>query len=105
MVSFDFKTFYELAYRKVAVDEAQSTVDKLEKDLEDKNKDLLQVQKILDKEPEDEEAQSQLSSLNSSIQSITDDLTEANATLNEVRKMKYKASDFDNYTTKMYKID
>lgn len=105
VVSFDFKTFYELAYRKVAVDEAQSTVDKLEKDLEDKNKDLLQVQKILDKEPEDEEAQSQLSSLNSSIQSITDDLTEANATLNEVRKMKYKASDFDNYTTKMYKID
>ena len=94
-----------MAYRKVAVDEAQSTVDKLEKDLENKNKDLLQVQKILDKEPEDEEAQSQLSSLNSSIQSITDDLTEANATLNEVRKMKYKASDFDNYTTKMYKID
>ena len=39
VVSFDFKTFYELAYRKVAVDEAQSTVDKLETDLEDKNKD------------------------------------------------------------------
>ena len=65
----------------------------------------MQVQKILDKEPEDKEAQAQLESLNSSIQSITDDLTDANATLNEVRKMKYKASDFDNYTTKMYKID
>lgn len=104
VVSFDFETFYELAYRKVTVDQAQANVDDIEAQIEVKNSELAPLQETLEINPDDRVAIERQEDLNAELTSLNGKLLEASETLSEVRKLKFKASDFDDYTTKMYKI-
>ena len=105
-VAFDFKKFYTLAYRDLAVTVAREKVNTYTEEIQALNDKLKEVRETLDRNPNDEVAIRQQDSINASIETAQENLEKANQTLNEIKKrFVYDDNTFSNYTTKMYSLN
>ena len=105
-VTFDFKKFYMLAYRDLAVSVAREKVNNYTDEIQALNDKLKEVRETLDRNPEDEVAIKQQNSINDSIESAQDNLEKANQNLTEIKKrFTYDENTFSDYTTKMYSLN
>lgn len=105
-VAFDFKKFYMLAYRDLAVSVAREKVNNYTDEIQALNDKLKEVRETLDRNPEDEVAIKQQNSINDSIESAQDNLEKANQNLTEIKKrFTYDENTFSDYTTKMYSLN
>ena len=105
-VAFDFKKFYTLAYRDLAVTVAREKVNTYTEEIQALNDKLKEVRETLDRNPKDEVALRQQDSINASIEQAQENLEKANQTLNEIKKrFVYDDNTFSDYTTKMYSLN
>ena len=105
-VAFDFKKFYTLAYRDLAVTVAREKVNTYTEEIQALNDKLKEVRETLDRNPNDEVAIRQQDSINASIETAQENLEKANQTLNEIKKrFVYDDNTFSDYTTKMYSLN
>lgn len=105
-VAFDFKKFYTLAYRDLAVTVAREKVNTYTEEIQALNNKLKEVRETLDRNPKDEVALRQQDSINASIEQAQENLEKANQTLNEIKKrFVYDDNTFSDYTTKMYSLN
>lgn len=105
-VAFDFKKFYTLAYRDLAVTVAREKVNTYTDEIQALNDKLKEVRETLDRNPNDEVAIRQQDSINASIETAQENLEKANQTLNEIKKrFVYDDNTFSDYTTKMYSLN
>lgn len=105
-VAFDFKKFYTLAYRDLAVTVAREKVNTYTEEIQALNDKLKEVRETLDRNPNDEVAIRQQDSINASIEQAQENLEKANQTLNEIKKrFVYDDNTFSDYTTKMYSLN
>lgn len=105
-VAFDFKKFYTLAYRDLAVTVAREKVNTYTDEIQALNDKLKEVRETLDRNPNDEVAIRQQDSINASIETAQENLEKANQTLNEIKKrFVYDENTFSDYTTKMYSLN
>lgn len=105
-VAFDFKKFYTLAYRDLAVTVAREKVNTYTDEIQALNDKLKEVRETLDRNPNDEVAIRQQDSINASIEQAQENLEKANQTLNEIKKrFVYDDNTFSDYTTKMYSLN
>lgn len=105
-VAFDFKKFYTLAYRDLAVTVAREKVNTYSDEIQALNDKLKEVRETLDRNPNDEVAIRQQDSINASIETAQENLEKANQTLNEIKKrFVYDENTFSDYTTKMYSLN
>lgn len=105
-VAFDFKKFYTLAYRDLAVTVAREKVNTYTDEIQALNDKLKEVRETLDRNPKDEVALRQQDSINASIETAQENLEKANQTLNEIKKrFVYDDNTFSDYTTKMYSLN
>lgn len=105
-VAFDFKKFYTLAYRDLAVTVAREKVNTYTEEIQALNDKLKEVRETLDRNPNDEVALRQQDSINASIEQAQENLEKANQTLNEIKKrFVYDDNTFSDYTTKMYSLN
>ena len=105
-VAFDFKKFYTLAYRDLAVTVAREKVNTYTDEIQALNDKLKEVRETLDRNPKDEVALRQQDSINASIEQAQENLEKANQTLNEIKKrFVYDDNTFSDYTTKMYSLN
>lgn len=105
-VAFDFKKFYTLAYRDLAVTVAREKVNTYTEEIQALNDKLKEVRETLDRNPKDEVALRQQDSINASIETAQENLEKANQTLNEIKKrFVYDDNTFSDYTTKMYSLN
>lgn len=105
-VAFDFKKFYTLAYRDLAVTVAREKVNTYTEEIQALNDKLKEVRETLDRNPNDEVAIRQQDSINASIETAQENLEKANQTLNEIKKrFVYDENTFSDYTTKMYSLN
>lgn len=104
-VAFDFRKFYTLAYRDLAVSVARDKVNSYTEEIKALNDKLKEVRETLDRNPNDEVAINQQNTINDSIASAQDNLEKANQNLTEIKKrFNYDESTFSDYTTKMYSL-
>lgn len=105
-VAFDFKKFYTLAYRDLAVTVAREKVNTYTEEIQALNDKLKEVRETLDRNPNDEVAIRQQDNINASIETAQENLEKANQTLNEIKKrFVYDDNTFSDYTTKMYSLN
>ena len=105
-VAFDFKKFYTLAYRDLAVTVAREKVNTYTEEIQALNDKLKEVRETLDRNPNDEVAIRQQDNINASIENAQENLEKANQTLNEIKKrFVYDENTFSDYTTKMYSLN
>jgi hypothetical protein len=105
-VAFDFKKFYTLAYRDLAVTVAREKVNTYTEEIQALNDKLKEVRETLDRNPNDEVAIRQQDNINASIEQAQENLEKANQTLNEIKKrFVYDDNTFSDYTTKMYSLN
>ena len=105
-VAFDFKKFYTLAYRDLAVTVAREKVNTYTEEIQALNDKLKEVRETLDRNPKDEVALRQQDNINASIEQAQENLEKANQTLNEIKKrFVYDDNTFSDYTTKMYSLN
>lgn len=105
-VAFDFKKFYMLAYRDLAVSVAREKVNSYTEEIQALNDKLKEVRETLDRNPQDEVAIKQQNNINDSIANAQDNLEKANQNLNEIKKrFAYDENTFSDYTTKMYSLN
>lgn len=105
-VAFDFKKFYTLAYRDLAVTVAREKVNTYTEEIQALNDKLKEVRETLDRNPNDEVALRQQDNINASIEQAQENLEKANQTLNEIKKrFVYDDNTFSDYTTKMYSLN
>ena len=105
-VAFDFKKFYTLAYRDLAVTVAREKVNTYTEEIQALNDKLKEVRETLDRNPNDEVAIRQQDNINGSIEHAQENLEKANQTLNEIKKrFVYDDNTFSDYTTKMYSLN
>ena len=105
-VAFDFKKFYTLAYRDLAVTVAREKVNTYTEEIQALNDKLKEVRETLDRNPNDEVAIRQQDNINASIEQAQENLEKANQTLNEIKKrFVYDENTFSDYTTKMYSLN
>lgn len=105
-LSFDFKKFYMVAYRDLAVTAGRQKVNEYTEEIQQLNDQMKEVRETLDRNPEDEVALKQQESINSSIGTAEDNLATANQNLQEIKKkFKYDENTFSDYTTKMYRLN
>lgn len=105
-VAFDFRKFYTLAYRDLAVSVARDKVNSYTEEIKALNDKLKEVRETLDRNPNDEVAINQQNTINDSIASAQDNLEKANQNLTEIKKrFNYDESTFSDYTTKMYSLN
>lgn len=105
-VTFDFKKFYMLAYRDLAVSVAREKVNSYTEEIQALNDKLKEVRETLDRNPQDEVAIKQQNNINDSIANAQDNLEKANQNLNEIKKrFAYDENTFSDYTTKMYSLN
>ena len=105
-VTFDFKKFYTLAYRDLAVTVAREKVNTYTEEIQALNDKLKEVRETLDRNPKDEVALRQQDNINASIEQAQENLEKANQTLNEIKKrFVYDDNTFSDYTTKMYSLN
>lgn len=105
-VTFDFKKFYTLAYRDLAVTVAREKVNTYTEEIQALNDKLKEVRETLDRNPNDEVAIRQQNSINDSIENAQGNLEKANKTLTEIKKrFVYDENTFSDYTTKMYSLN
>ena len=105
-VAFDFKKFYTLAYRDLAVTVAREKVNTYTDEIQALNDKLKEVRETLDRNPNDEVAIRQQDNINASIEQAQENLEKANQTLNEIKKrFVYDDNTFSDYTTKMYSLN
>ena len=105
-VTFDFKKFYMMAYRDLAVSVAREKVNSYTEEIQALNDKLKEVRETLDRNPQDEVAIKQQNNINDSIANAQDNLEKANQNLNEIKKrFAYDENTFSDYTTKMYSLN
>lgn len=105
-VTFDFKKFYMMAYRDLAVSVAREKVNSYTEEIQALNDKLKEVRETLDRNPQDEVAIKQQNNINDSIANAQDNLEKANKNLNEIKKrFAYDENTFSDYTTKMYSLN
>lgn len=105
-LSFDFKKFYMIAYRDLAVTAGRQKVNEYTEEIQQLNDQMKEVRETLDRNPEDEVALKQQENINSSIGTAEDNLATANQNLQEIKKkFKYDENTFSDYTTKMYRLN
>lgn len=105
-VAFDFKKFYTVAYRDLAVTVAREKVNTYTEEIQALNDKLKEVRETLDRNPNDEVAIRQQDNINASIEQAQENLEKANQTLNEIKKrFVYDDNTFSDYTTKMYSLN
>ena len=105
-VTFDFKKFYMMAYRDLAVSVAREKVNSYTEEIQALSDKLKEVRETLDRNPQDEVAIKQQNNINDSIANAQDNLEKANQNLNEIKKrFAYDENTFSDYTTKMYSLN
>lgn len=104
-LSFDFKKFYMMAYRDLAVTAGRQKVNEYTDEIQGLNDQMKEVRETLDRNPNDEVALRQQESINRSLETAESNLATANQTLQELKKkFKYDENTFSDYTTKMYRL-
>ena len=105
-LSFDFKKFYMMAYRDLAVTAGRQKVNEYTDEIQGLNDQMKEVRETLDRNPDDEVALRQQESINRSLETAESNLATANQTLQEIKKkFKYDENTFSDYTTKMYRLN
>ena len=105
-VSFDFKKFYTIAYRDLAVTAARKKVNEYTEEVQQLTDQLKEVRETLERNSEDEVALKQQESINEKIEQAQNNLTTANQNLTDIKKkFVYDENTFSDYTTKMYSLN
>lgn len=103
-VSFDFETFWNIVYKQPLIDDTTKQIEQLTNQIGDLRNSAISLQERLDKNQQDETAQSELSKVQKAIDRAENDNLKLTELLGEYNDLEFNPADFSNYSTTMFSL-